>query len=91
MTELILKNDIDKRKMEALISFLKSWGIDAELKTTNQSAAKKGVKFSLSAGLWKDYPISGEKLRKQAWDQHFLARRKAAIGLIHSLDLSIFV
>lgn len=69
MTELILKNDIDKSKMEALLSFLKSRGIDAELKITNQPASKKGVKFSLSAGLWKDYPISGEKLRKQAWER----------------------
>jgi hypothetical protein len=31
MTELIIKNDIGKRKMEGLLLFLKSWDIDAEI------------------------------------------------------------
>jgi hypothetical protein len=65
MTELIFKKDIDKRKMKALLSFFKSWGIDAEFKI--EKSPKRKAKFSLSSGLWKDYPITGEELRKQAW------------------------
>lgn len=70
MTEIILKNNIDKRKMDALLSFLKSWGLDAELKTTDVQTKKATTKFSLSAGIWKDYDITADKLRKQAWERN---------------------
>lgn len=33
MTELILKKDIDENKMKALLAFLKSLGIEVELRT----------------------------------------------------------
>jgi len=69
MTEIILKNNIDKNKIDALLSFLKSWGLDAELRTSNVTTNKKSGKFTLSVGLWKDYAVSADELRKQAWQR----------------------
>jgi hypothetical protein len=69
MTEIILKNNIDKNKIDALLSFLKSWGLDAELRTSNVTTNKKSGKFTLSVGLWKDYTVSADELRKQAWQR----------------------
>jgi hypothetical protein len=70
MTEIVLKNNIDKSKMDALLSFLKTWGLEAELRTINEHANKKSAKFTLTAGLWKDYNISADNLRKQAWQRN---------------------
>jgi hypothetical protein len=32
MTELVIKNNIEKKKMEGLLLFLKSWDIEVEIK-----------------------------------------------------------
>lgn len=70
MTEIVLKNNIDKSKIDALLSFLKTWGFDAEVRTTNEHANKKSAKFTLTTGLWKDYNVSAESLRNQAWKRN---------------------
>ncbi|MFY7887376.1 MAG: hypothetical protein ACOVOW_00600 [Spirosomataceae bacterium] len=69
MQQLILKTDIDATKMEALLFFLKSWNIDAELKTTPMLKEKK-QDFSLAVGMWEDYDINANELRKQAWNRN---------------------
>ena len=69
MTELILKKDIDENKMKALLAFLKSWGIDVELRKSTTKAIKKSEEFSLTAGLWEDYQIDSTDLRNQAWQR----------------------
>ncbi len=63
MQQLILKKDIEPSKMEALLHFLKSWNIEAELKII--PTAKKKSNFSLAVGMWKDYDIDATTLRKQ--------------------------
>lgn len=70
MQQLILKKDISQSKMEALIYFLKSWDIEAEVKTDTAVSTKKKSDFSLSAGLWKDTAIDANELRKQAWNRN---------------------
>ena len=70
MTELILKKDIDENKMKALLAFLKSWGIDVELRKSTTKAIKKSEEFSLTAGLWEDYQIDNTDLRNQAWQRN---------------------
>ncbi|MEO0059417.1 MAG: hypothetical protein RLZZ312_1064 [Bacteroidota bacterium] len=70
MQQLILKKDISPSKMEALIYFLKSWDIEAEVKTDTAVSSKKKTDFSLSVGLWKDYNIDATELRKQAWSRN---------------------
>jgi hypothetical protein len=67
MTELILKKDIDDSKMQALLAFLKSWGVEVEVKKTSTTSVKKVDEFSLSTGLWSDYAIDSSELRKKAW------------------------
>ncbi len=51
MTAIILKDDVEQRKIEALLDFLKSWDIDAELKITNSEKSTEVVEFSLSEGI----------------------------------------
>ncbi|MDR6563548.1 MULTISPECIES: hypothetical protein [unclassified Arcicella] len=68
MQQLIFKKDIEQSKMDALLQFLKSWNIEAELKTST-TVAKKKDDFSLSAGMWKDYNVDANELRRQAWDR----------------------
>jgi hypothetical protein len=69
MQQLILKKDIEQSKMDALLHFLKLWDIEAELKSSPDEAKKK-TDFSLSAGLWKDYPMDANELRTQAWKRN---------------------
>ena len=65
MVELVLKNEINQSKMDALLYFLKVWDIDIEIKKNN--VYKYDNNFTLSAGIWKNYDIDATKLRKQAW------------------------
>ena len=67
MLKIILKDNIAEKKINALLEFLKLIKIDAELKGVRSLIIKKKVDFSLSTGIWKDYKISGRKLRAQAW------------------------
>ncbi len=67
MQQLILKTNLSKSKRDALIQFLKSWDIDAEFKTNTEVHEKAQTEFSLATGLWKDFPIDGDDLRKKAW------------------------
>lgn len=66
MHQLILKKNIDKSNMNALVNFLKSRDIEFEFKTTK--IKDNEVKdFSLSVGLWQDYDIDANELRNKAW------------------------
>jgi len=65
MQQLILKKDIEKSKIDALLHFLKSWDIKTEFISTKTVITKKKSTFSLSAGRWKDYAIDANELRKK--------------------------
>jgi hypothetical protein len=69
MEQIILIKDIEQSKMKALLSFLKSWNIDAELKTS-PTISKKKSDFSLAVGLWKDFNVDANELRKKAWNRN---------------------
>lgn len=68
MQQLIIKNNIEQSKIDALLQFLKSWNIDAQFKSSSIDVKKK-TDFSLSAGIWKGYDISDKQLREQAWSR----------------------
>ena len=70
MTEIILKKEIDKTKMKALLAFLKSLGIEVELRNSISKTVKKNNEFSLAAGLWEDYEINSSELRNNAWQRN---------------------
>ncbi len=67
MTEIILKKELDKTKLKALLAFLKSWGIEAEIKKQTPVKSTNNSEFTLSAGIWSDYQIQSDKLREEAW------------------------
>lgn len=61
MVEIILKNNVDEKNINALLEFLKLMKIDAELKGNIRLIKKKKAVFSLSAGIWNDYEISASE------------------------------
>jgi len=70
MTELILKNKIDRHKLHSIVLFLKSWGIDAEIKTTaTQKKVKVEEPFSQSFGMWENRDIDIKKIRQKAFER----------------------
>ena len=71
MTELILKNRIDRQKLNSIVIFLQSWGIDAEVKTTVATPEKTNaeVPFSRSFGMWEERDIDFKKIRQKVNDR----------------------
>jgi len=67
MTEIILKDDLEQDKLDALVSLLKSWNINAEFRTTENKESKTSTDFSIAEGIWSDREIDGEDLSNQAW------------------------
>jgi hypothetical protein len=68
MTELVLKNKIDKRKLDSIIHFLKSWDIDVEVKNTRVNKVRKKDIFADVRGIWANRDIDAKTLREQAWN-----------------------
>jgi hypothetical protein len=69
MTQLIFKKDLEKNKLDALLHFLKTWNIYAELKISTPKVKKMQNEFSLSSGIWKDYDMGVKELRQKAWSR----------------------
>ena len=69
MTAIILKDNVEQRKIDALLNFLKSWDIDAELRITEPEKSVRTAEFTLSKGIWSDYDINSEELRQKAWNR----------------------
>jgi len=69
MTELILKNGVNRQRLNSIVIFLKSWGIDAEVKTTTTSKMKVEEPFSQSFGMWADRDIDIKKLRQKTYER----------------------
>jgi hypothetical protein len=70
MTQLILKSELDKDKLEALLHFLKSWDVEVEVTPDDiiEPESKSDYKpFSKTLGMWKDRDIDARQLRREAW------------------------
>jgi hypothetical protein len=67
MTEIILKDKIEQGKIDALLNFLKSLDIDAELRTIDVQKSTEAIAFSLAKGIWSNYEINSQELREKAW------------------------
>ncbi len=65
--QLILKNNIERSKLLALINFLKSMNFDFEMRSNKIEPQAANNKFNLAAGLWGDADITAENLRTKAW------------------------
>jgi hypothetical protein len=69
MTELILKNEIDKKRLDSLLLFLKSWNVDVEVKASSDKDKKIYNPFSETCGIWEDYDINIKKIRQQSYER----------------------
>ena len=43
MTELLLKNNIGDKKLNSIVSFLKSWGVDVEVRTHHTQRTMRSI------------------------------------------------
>ncbi|MDR1981529.1 MAG: hypothetical protein LBQ39_07925 [Tannerellaceae bacterium] len=76
MIHIILKNQIEQSKLDVLLSLLKSWDIDTEIKATAKRVKKTVSKsdekhelFSKTFGMWKDRDIDLKQIRQQAMER----------------------
>lgn len=69
MTKIILKDDIGKTKLKALMDYLKKEDIDAKIETGSSEFQKIKSKegFPITVGLWNETAINGKTLRQNAW------------------------
>ncbi len=66
MIEIVLKTELDSSKLNALLSFLKTWGIEAEVKNSKSKKMTNESDFNLSVGLWADLEVDNNTLREKA-------------------------
>jgi len=70
MTELILKTKVERKKLNSILIFLKSWGIDAEIKTTvTPKEADTEKPFSQSFGMWENRDVDIKKIRQKSYER----------------------
>ena len=65
MTQLIFRNKVDSAKMNTLLAFLQTWGIDAEVQHTPAKTSPHRDIFAHTRGMWVDYDIDIKQIRKQ--------------------------
>ena len=68
-TNFTAKGTIAQNQIDAILSMFKSWNIDVEVETVEQSATDNS-NLSFSIGLWADYDIDDRSLRAKAWGTH---------------------
>jgi hypothetical protein len=70
MTHLAIKGRIAPFQMEVMLSMLKSWDIDAEVKEIERPISHVNQQPSalpFSMGMWADYDVDDKTLRAKAW------------------------
>jgi hypothetical protein len=65
MTQLIFRENIESAKIHTLLAFLKTWGIDADVKLTPAKTSSKRDVFAAARGIWADYDFDIKQIRKQ--------------------------
>jgi hypothetical protein len=65
MTQLVFRDSLERAKLNALLSFLKTWGVDAEITHTPAKAASTRDVFANTRGMWTDYEVDIKQIRKQ--------------------------
>ena len=64
MTELVLKGKIDRKKLDSIVNFLRSWDIDVEIKESATKEEGENTIFSESFGMWADRDIDVKAIRQ---------------------------
>jgi hypothetical protein len=66
MTEIIFKSEIDNVKIDALLLFLKTWGINAEVRYSDERKRTKKVTFTdFGLALPQDYKFNREEANER--------------------------
>jgi hypothetical protein len=65
MTQLIFRDAVDSTKMNTLLAFLRTWGINAEITHTPAAVSSNRDVFANTRGMWTDYDINIKQIRKQ--------------------------
>ena len=66
MTELVLKGEIDQKKLDSIVNFLRSWDIDVEVKGASTKKRKQKAFFTESFGMWADRDINIKEIRQKS-------------------------
>lgn len=67
MTEILIKEKIDKSKIAVLVELFNSWNIKIVLKEKVEKTKQRKLNFFDNAGIWKDRDIDANQLRKDTW------------------------
>lgn len=67
MTEILIKEDIDKSKIAVLVELFNSWNLKIVLTEKVEKRSPTQLSFFDNAGLWKDRDIDATQLRKDTW------------------------
>ena len=66
MTELILRSNIKREKLNSIVAFLNSCGVFAEVRmTTTSKRVNTGSLFAESFGMWANRDINVKQIRQQ--------------------------
>lgn len=66
MTELVLKGDISRKKLDSIVDFLRSWDIEVEIKSAPSDKEDKEALFASSFGMWENRDIDIKAMRKES-------------------------
>jgi len=69
MTEILLKSNINSQQLNSLIWFLRSWNIEAEVKSSNTISADDEDPFAEVRGIWANRDYDLKEVRKQIRDR----------------------
>ncbi|MDR2497239.1 MAG: hypothetical protein LBD21_08960 [Tannerellaceae bacterium] len=73
MTRITINGELDRSKLDVLLSMINSWNIEAEVEPTPASstmepaADKDADLFAETRGMWADRDITDKELRALAW------------------------
>ena len=87
MTQLILKNDIQPHQLDVLLQLLQSWDIEVETlpaaaytKAKKPAITKADDPLSAIRGMWKDYDINAQDLRRGILPDNALSMNAAKLS-----------
>ncbi|MDR1813632.1 MAG: hypothetical protein LBR18_02145 [Tannerella sp.] len=67
MTEILLKSNINTQQLNSLIWFLRSWNIEAEVKSSQVRRRDAEDPFAEVRGIWANRDYNLKEVRKQTY------------------------
>lgn len=70
MAELILEENLEKKKIEVLKKLFESWNLSLNIKKNGEKNAEKKTSIFDGIGMWENYDIDAKELRRKAWERN---------------------